>query len=240
MRAQQSLFALLFVSGCLNNEQKPAAQDDRIEIASGADEGVDAGKDSLPQASATSDTTYQEYMGERLKPIRANTTRINGFQGWTKVDKRKVDETAEGGSAEYYFIKDTLLKITVFQFAETGKIIRDFYTRNSELSFVLEKTYKYDRPITWDSTAMNESHDTAVFDGDSSEVIVDESYFEKGVLIRQINNQDCGSPFAEDYLKEEGVRLKEEFLRIKGRLRPTHQPHDTGGVTLPHSPSNTR
>ena len=229
MRTILPILLLLFSSGCLNKEQKPAAQDERLELASVADEGVNASKDSLSQANSTSDTTYQEYMGERLKPIRANTARINGFQGWTKVDKRKADETAEGGSAEYYFIKDTLLKITVFQFAETGKIIRDFYTRNSELSFVLEKTYKYNRPMTWDSTAMKENHDTEVFDGDNPEAIVDESYFENGVLIRQINNQDCGSPFAEDYLKEEQVRLKAEFQKLKGRLKPSPQPHASAG-----------
>ena len=218
MRTTLPILLLLFFSGCLNNEQKPASQEDRLELDSGADEGVNAGKDPLPQFSLTSDTTYQEYMGERLKPIRANTTRIDGINRWTAVDKRTLDQTAEGGSAEYYFIKDTLLKITAVQFAETGKITSAIYTRNSELSFVVEKTVKYNRPITWDSTSMKESHDTEVFDGDSSEVIVDESYFENGVLIRQINNQDCGSPFAEDYLKEEQVRLQAEFQKLRGRL----------------------
>ncbi len=219
MRTTLIILTLLFFSSCLNNEEKPAAQDDRLELGSGADERASAGKDSLHQANSTSDTAYQEYMAERLKPIRANTTRINDINEWTAIDKRRVDGTTEGGSAEYYFIKDTLLKITAIYFGETGKITSDFYTRNSELSFVLEKSYKYNRPITWDSTAMKENHDTEVFDGDSSEVMVDESYFENGVLIRQVNNQDCGSPFAEDYLKEEQVRLKAEFQKLKGRLK---------------------
>ena len=218
MRSRLSILTLLLATGCLNTEHKSDPQVDPLALSSGVIEQLTTQDEAQPESASTSDTTYQEYMGERLKPIRANTTRIDGINEWTAVHKRKLAQTVEGGSAEYYFIKDTLLKITAVQFAETGKSISDFYTRNSELSFVLEKTYKYNRPITWDSTAMKENHDTEVFDGDSSEVVVEESYFENGVLIRQINNQDCGSPFAADYLKEEQVRLKAEFQKLKGRL----------------------
>jgi hypothetical protein len=66
---------------------------------------------------------------------------------------------------------------------------------------------------------MQENNDTETFDIDKSEIIEDRSYFENGDLIRQINNQDCGSPFAEDYLKEEQVRLKTEFEKLKERLK---------------------
>ena len=219
MRSILSTLILLLATGCLSIEHKSDPPVDQLVHSSDAVELLKAQDEPQPEAAATSDTAYQEYMGERLKPIRANITRIDGINEWTAVHKRRLAQTVEGGSSEYYFVKDTLLKIIAIHFAETGKITSAFYTRNSELSFVVEKTVKYNRPITWDSTAMKESNDTEVFDGDSSEVIVDESYFENGVLIRQINNQDCGSPFAADYLKEEQVRLKAEFQKLKGRLK---------------------
>ncbi|MBT8194968.1 MAG: hypothetical protein KJO64_00945, partial [Bacteroidia bacterium] len=118
----------------------------------------------------------------------------------------------------YYFLKDTLLKVIAVHFGETGKTIQEFYTKNSQLSFVIEKRYEYNRPINWDSIVMKENNDLEAFDIDKSEIIEDHSFFERGLLIRQINNQDCGSPCAEDYLLEEQVRLLTMYEIIIDRL----------------------
>ena len=65
---------------------------------------------------------------------------------------------------------------------------------------------------------MKENNDTEVHSLDNSEIIETRSYFENGTLIRQINNQDCGSPFADEYLKKEEVRLKAEFEKLKEKI----------------------
>jgi hypothetical protein len=167
----------------------------------------------------TEEVVYEEYLGKRLKPIRENFKEINGIKEWTAIDKRALKETTEGGAATYYFLFDTLKKIAVHQFGETGKKISEYYTMNAQLSFVFEKTYEYNRPITWDSAAMKENNDSQTFNIDKSEIIEDRSYFENGILIRQINNQDCGSPMAEDFLKEEKERLQTEFNNLVKRLK---------------------
>ena len=61
--------------------------------------------------------------------------------------------------------------------------------------------------------------DDQVWDFDKSEIVEERSYFENEKLIRQINNQDCGSPFAEEYLKEEGNRILSEFKRLNQLMR---------------------
>lgn len=61
---------------------------------------------------------------------------------------------------------------------------------------------------------MKENNDTEAFDFDKSEIIEDRSYFETGKLLHQINNQDCGSPFADDYLLEEHKRIKTCFEKL--------------------------
>ena len=204
---------------CKDNGQKSVSQNDRLELVPKPDKDLREEYEQQQKDSIKSDIVYEEYLGERLKPIRANFERINNTTEWTSIDKRKLNQSTEGGAATYYFLKDTLLKVVAIHFGETGKNIQEFYTKNGQLSFVFEQRYQYNRPITWDSTTMNENNDSETFDINKSEIIEDRSYFENGELIRQINNQDCGSPFAQDYLKEEQVRLKAEFEKLKERLK---------------------
>jgi len=219
MRLLIITLTFLILIGCNDNEQKSVSQNDRLELVPEPANDLREKYEQLQKDSLKRDTVNEEYLSERLKPIRANFNRINGIKGWTSVDKRKLNESTEGGAATYYFLKDTLLKVVAIHFGETGKNIQEFYTKNGQLSFVFGQQYQYNRPITWDSTVMKENNDTETFDIDKSEIIEDRSYFENGVLIRQINNQDYGSPFAEDYLKEEQVRLKAEFEKLKEQLK---------------------
>ena len=218
MRLLITMMTFLTLIGCNDNGEKSASQNDRLELVPEPDKDLREEYEQQKKDSLKGDTVFEEYLGERLKPIRVNFKRINEITEWTSIDKRKLNQSTEGGAATYYFLQDTLLKVVAIHFGETGKNIQEFYTKNGQLSFVFEQQYKYNRPITWDSIAMKENNDTETFEFDKSEIIEDSSYFSKGELIRQINNQDCGSPFAEDYLKEEQVRLKTEFEKLKERL----------------------
>jgi len=209
----------LTLISCKDNGQKSVPQNDRFELVPEPAKNLREKYNPQEKDSLKSDTVFEGYLGERLKPIRENFKRINEITAWSSIDKRKLNQSTEGGAATYYILKDTLLKVVAIHFGETGKSIQEFYTKNGQLSFVFEQQYQYNRPITWDSTAMKENNDKETFDIDKSEVIEDRSYFENGVLIQQINNQDCDSPFAKDYLKEEQVRLKTEFEKLKKRLK---------------------
>lgn len=219
MRQLITILTFLTLIGCNGNGEKSVSHNDRLELVPEPDKDLREKYEQQEKGSLKSDTVFEEYLGERLKPIRANFKRINEITVWTSVDKRKLNQSTEGGAATYYFLQDTLLKVVAIHFGETGKNIQEFYTINGQLSFVFEQLYQCNRPITWDSTVMQENNDTETFDIDKSEIIEDRSYFENSDLIRQINNQDCGSPFAEDYLKEEQVRLKNEFEKLKERLK---------------------
>lgn len=162
--------------------------------------------------------TYQEYLGDEIGPVRQNFKEIENIAEWTLVNKMKHPVSRENGVVEYYYLKDSIMKITSIQLGETGKLIQAYYPLNGELSFVLEKEYAYNRPIYWDSVMMIENNDNQVFDINKSEIIEDRSFFVGGKLIRQINNQDCGSPFAEDYLLEEQTRLQNEYWELKKQI----------------------
>jgi len=177
-------------------------------------------KQELKQNKTVSiDTTYQEYLGDRLKPIVENNKRIKNVKEWTAIDKRALSDSTEGGVATYYFLKKNVEKIVAMHFGKTNKVVQEFYTMNEQLSFVFEKTYYYGKLITWNPTNMKENKDNLTYINENSEIIEERSYFENQILIRQINNQDCGSPSAQDYLKEEEIRLINEFEKLINRVK---------------------
>jgi hypothetical protein len=169
----------------------------------------------LKETFQEEDTTYNEYLADRLKPIRANFKRINSIGKWTSAYKKDLDESTEGGEAIFYYFNNILEKIVTRYYGETFQELTEYYLLNKQLSFVFEKSYKYNRPIYYDSTLMKEYNDNQSFDFEKSEIVEDRSYFENGKLIHQVNNQDCGSPAANDYLFEEQKRLKTDFERLK-------------------------
>ncbi|GAA5044557.1 hypothetical protein GCM10011506_48130 [Marivirga lumbricoides] len=224
MKTTLIILVIISLLSCTDNREKSVAQKDRLELIPEPDKDLrveyeqqqaEEEEEEEEKAYLIEDTTTQNALIEKLKPINENVNRINEITEWTSVDERDLEQSTEGGTATYYFQKDTLLKIAVVNFGETGKAIQEFYTKDGQLSFVLETDYTYNRPITWDSTAMKENNDTQVFDMDQSEIMENASYFDNGILIQYTNSQDCGAPFAADYLKNIEADLKSEFESLK-------------------------
>ncbi|HYF30581.1 MAG TPA: hypothetical protein VD993_05650 [Chitinophagaceae bacterium] len=156
----------------------------------------------------------QEYLADKLKPIRTNFKRINSISTWAFIDTIELQESAEGGEAVYYYQDGKLQKIITRHFGETSQRLAEYYLLDDRISFVLEKSYAYSRPVYHDSTAMKENNDTATSDMDKSEIIEARNYFQNGKLLHQIHSQDCGAPWADEYLREEQSRIVPEFERL--------------------------
>lgn len=202
-----------FLIGCVAENKKTLPTADNSKTTLNVDK---LGRDSveLKETFNQEDLPVNEFLTERLKPIRANFKRINSIAKWTTINTKDIWETTEGGEAKFYYLNGQLEKITTRHYGETFQILTEYYLLNGQLSFVFEKSFKYNRPIYHDSTAMKEMKDTETFDFEKSEIIEDRSYFENGKLLHQLNNQDCGSPFADDYLLEEQKRIKEDFEKL--------------------------
>ena len=162
------------------------------------------------------DNPSNEFLTTSLKPIRQNFKRINSISSkdWSSVVTKDLESTNEGGDVTYYYLNKNLEKIVIKEFGETFQVLTEFYLLDKTISFVFEKSLKYNRPIYQDSSAMKQINDDQVFNIDKSEVIEERSYFEKRKLINQLNNQDCGSPFTDDYLKDEQIRIVNKYNRI--------------------------
>jgi hypothetical protein len=166
------------------------------------------------------DLPGNEYLLSKLKPIRENFKRINSIRKWSSVVTKDNNESTEGGEVKFYYLNGSLQKVIARQFGETFQNLNEYYLLDGKLSFVLEKSYKYNRPIYYDSTVMKENKDTETFNFNKSEIIEDRSYFQNGKMIHQISNQDCGAPFADEYLLQEEKRIKTEYAKLlKSRIK---------------------
>lgn len=161
------------------------------------------------------DIAVNEYLTDRLKPVRTNFKRINSITKWSSIKKKNIEgESAEGGEAVFYEQKGRLEKITARLYGEMGQVLAEYYLLNGHLSFVFEKIYTYNRPMFYDVKAMKENHDTEAFDFKKSEIEESRNYFEKGKLVHLVNSLDCGAPFSSDYIDGEQKRISEAFQKL--------------------------
>ncbi|MEI3791979.1 MULTISPECIES: hypothetical protein [unclassified Chryseobacterium] len=75
----------------------------------------------IKESFRENDIAVNEYLTDRLKPIRANFKRINSITQWSSIKKKDIEgESAEGGEAVFYEQKGRLEKITARLYGEMG------------------------------------------------------------------------------------------------------------------------
>ena len=165
------------------------------------------------------DTAYNENIANTLKVIRENFKRINSITKWTSTEKKELNEATEGSEAIFYYANSGLEKIVTQHFGETFQRSTEYYLLADQLSFVFEKSTKYNRPLYYDSVAMKESNDNQVFDIKKSETDEHRSYFDKGKLIHKIIKQNSGSQLADNTLSEEQKRIMEAYNKLRAMIK---------------------
>jgi len=134
---------------------------------------------------------------------------------WTSVKKKDIEgESAEGGEATFYYTDKGLEKVIARHYGEMGQMLIEYYLMNGQLSFVLEKEYRYNRPLFYDTKAMKDNNDTEAFDFNKSEVITTRNYFENGNIIMINNTTGRGFNISADYLSEQEKNLTESFKKL--------------------------
>jgi hypothetical protein len=202
---------VFFVSCSLGNQESTSI---KTETAIATTDSVRDKYVSQKESTATEDLPANEYMAEQLKHIRANFRKINSISDWSTVETKELWESTEGGGARFYTNNGALQKVLVRQFGETFQKLTEYYLLDGKLSLVIEKVHQYNRPIYYDSSAMRANGDDEAFDFTKAEIIEDRSYFQNGKLLHQLSNQDCGAPFADEYLQQEQKRILTNFQNV--------------------------
>lgn len=206
-------FSILLFIGCGVDNNNLVSTDSSTKSTSKTD-SLQRDTFQLRETFNQEDLPVNEYLMEELIPIRANFKRVNSISDWTNIKTKDIWETTEGGEAKFYYLNGQLEKITTQHFGETFQKLIEYYLLNGQLSFVFEKSYKYNRPIYYDSAAMKEMNDTETFDIEKSEIIEDRGYFDHGKLIHQIRSRNSGSSFGDSYLLEEQKRIQTDFAKL--------------------------
>lgn len=206
---------IIFISfGCQTRGQKAEKKRDKTQL----EETKNKSKDSflLKETFNQVDNPTNEFLTEKLKPIRENFKRINSISrdNWSSIVTQELEGTNEGGEVTYYHWNNLLDKIVTKEYGETFQVLTEYYLLKGKLSFVYQKALKYNRPIYHDSIGMKEMNDNKTFNIDKSDIEETRNYFENGKLINQINNQDCGSPFSVEYLLEQQKEFIYNFNRV--------------------------
>ncbi len=202
-----SVVAVLFLS--LRSSQKPSyvqsdyeystlVTNDSVLRASFKEFTNDLQLDSVEKKSnpeKTDDDTpvYEEFMGDKLKPIREKI-RKNEKEGWTTIDKRKLEYKGLTGAIEYYFFKEDLLIIKTKRWNDSKDSLVDtrIYLEGNQPFFAYETSFD----------SLEYKKEPKYYDQ-----YEDSIFFEKGEVIRIKASMDCGAPFAESYRKEVGTEV---------------------------------
>lgn len=207
------LLSLITFTSCKTKIHNESGKADTISV-----KNYQSFKDTFKLTASVnlSDKPTDKYLTELLKPIRENFKKLNSIKSdnWSNIQIKKLDGTNESGEATYYYWNSNLSKIITKEYGETFQVLTEYYFLGKQLSFVFEKSYKYNRPIYQDTTAMKEMNDTETFEFDRSEINENRSYFDKRRLIYQLNNQDPGSSFTDTYLQEEQIRILKNLDRV--------------------------
>ena len=202
MKAVLVILIIFTLISCKEKNDKESPQNDRLELVPEPDQ--DLREEYEQQLELNSETTFQEYLGEELIPIREIILPLSNREEWTTTDKRKLEAKNQNGVANYYFLKNDLKKIQLTQNTDSTARLIEYYLHNDSLIFAFEQQD--------DSTELKNNPEYY-------EPIEDSLFFKKGELIRIKNNMDCGSPFADDYRNEVQEELKTEFRVLFNRLK---------------------
>ena len=171
----------LFLLGC-------SANNVNAETSSEAEKNIEQTEDSTE--------VYQEYLAEKLNPIREYVSHLDSISEWPLMQSVQLELNGQMVTAEYFLKMSDLLKIKVISQDVTSQGEYTYYFKDNKIEYAYEK-------------GMEEMGE------DGLVLVKNESFFEDGMLIRSLNNQDCGSPFNQEYRDAEQVRIMQDVNRIK-------------------------
>lgn len=149
----------------------------------------------------------------RLGSVRQHARTINDKVLWTRVVRKELFETAEGGEVLFWYEGNDVQRIATRQFGETYQDIAVYFLKNGQLSFVYRKHYRYNRPVYYDTLQMKANDDTEAFDIALSEVTERYSYFEEGRLLYETER---GTALGEENVEGTTESLLTDFEKLIG------------------------
>ncbi len=189
----QVLFVIVMVTNACNSEQKNELDNNTEAPVSNVGVNTDVNADSQP-ADIVDELNP-------LQKIKNNFKRINSIKNWVNIKSVDIlEESTEGGTAEFYYSATNLEKMIVKLFGETGKIIQEYYLIEDELSFLYVSDYSYNTHIIEDD-----------FDLKKANIVEMRHYFGQDTLFKQLSSESGNVLYNAPYFEEETDRIQADF-----------------------------
>lgn len=185
---------IILIISCRNNTNTVKENDDSKDATSVVSK--DTSKTSIPSVIIQEDSILHD----TIAAIRENYNRIQAVKNWTKVEKRELAQSSEGGEATYYYTGKNIEKVTAVHYSEMGQLLQEFYLKDGGLSFVFEKELSYPKPFDIEHAKDRETR----------------SYFYDRKLIRQLGGEKENAPGNKNLLHQEQERIVEDFGKLMG------------------------
>ena len=137
---------------------------------------------------------------------------LDSLDQWDDTKKTRIEGLRiEGSEVKYHIEDETLKKIVVYDYGETGKKITVYYLVLEKPFLIHELIFTYNRPIYWDEELMNENGDNETFNINKTKKREVKSYFAGEHLIHQEFSPERSFNLNDDDMKAEQERLLGEY-----------------------------
>ena len=152
---------------------------------------------------------------EKINQEVKKTDKDKTLKKKVKTIKDTGKENTKGGRSEYtsYNNKNKeLRKFTVKHFAETGRLIQEFYIKNDRIYYLYQKKMTYNRPVGWTKAKAKESGDTEYFDLKKSKNEEAKYYFDFDENLVRFISEDGSINDNQEILNVIKNDLKDDYL----------------------------
>lgn len=155
-----------------------------------------------------------------IEGIRQSYNKIHSSLRLLKVSEFESDlQSTDGVEAKRYVdAKGKIKLIKIDAFGETGKWFSEYYFKSEEPIFVLTITHQYNAPYYWDKKKAKELGNEA-FDPKKTKVLENRYYFNKGQLIRWIDENKQTVKTSDVRFKAEGKKVLAESQNLLNKAK---------------------
>ncbi|MCC9041524.1 hypothetical protein LNQ81_02180 [Myroides sp. M-43] len=196
------LVSAIGMTSCKDSNPKTATIVEAMNTDNSPEEEVQ--KDLLNVLTDEKDLLINEGSEQVMKSLIPTFNRINAFTEWAQISTVDFTTgTGEGVTKLYYNKELQVEKIVVRKYEKEQQSLDVYYLNEGRVALVIKQLLVYNVDVK-----------DKAFSIEESEYTKDCNYFARGKLISIMSNQDCGAPFAHDYLVEVDKEIKEEVKKL--------------------------
>ena len=196
------LVSVIGMTSCKDSNLKPVEIVEATDTKDSSEDDVQ--EDMLNVLTNEKDLLINEGSEQVVKSLIPIFNRINAFTGWAHISTMDfTTETGEGVTKLYYNKELQVEKIVVRKYEKEQQSLDVYYLNEGQVALVIMQLFAYNADIK-----------DKAFSVEESEYTKDCNYFAEGKLVSIMSNQDCGAPFAQDYLVEVDKEIKEEVKKL--------------------------